>query len=72
VWFGDRVPVAVVKSLCKSLIAAGVPLRAIRRFAVGNDWRAKVIEVGGSPQHTTGRTLTAADVDHASDFPRAR
>lgn len=71
IWFGDQVSLEDVRTVADALLKAGVQLRAIRRFHVGNDWRAKVIEVGASPQHVSGPTLTIAVVDSASDFPRA-
>jgi hypothetical protein len=71
IWFGDQVSIEDVRTVADALLKAGVQLRAIRRFHVGNDWRAKVIEVGASPQHASGPTLTILAVDSASNFPRA-
>ena len=50
-WFGDRVSLDDVKLVADALISGGVQLRAIRRFNMGSDWHAKVIEIGASPQH---------------------
>lgn len=71
-WFGDRVPIRDVKLIAKALMAGGVPLQAIRRFKTGSDWRAVVVQVGASPQHSSDKPLTVADIESAADFPRAR
>jgi hypothetical protein len=71
VWFGDNVALSDVKTLTKALLSAGVQIRAVRRFAVGNDWRAKVIEIGSSPSHVADPPLSVAALNSATDFPRA-
>lgn len=71
IWFGDGVALSDMRAVANALIQNGVSLRAIRRFTIGNDWRAKVIEIGASPAHVTGATLTAAEVNATSSFPRA-
>jgi hypothetical protein len=70
-WFGDRVNLSDVKLVAGALVSGGVQLRAIRRFNVGGDWHAKVIEIGASPQHVSDTTLTVREIDAARDFPRA-
>jgi hypothetical protein len=71
VWFGDNVDLENVKTVADALLRAGVHLRAVRRFTDGSGWKAKVIEVGSSPQHLTGPDLKMSTVDSARDFPRA-
>ncbi len=72
IWFGDAVQLPDVKKIATALIQNGVQIRAIRRFSDGGGAKAKIVEVGASPQHIAGRVLTVADLRLVKDFPRAR
>lgn len=72
IWFGDAVQLTDVKKIATALIQNGVQIRAIRRFNDGRGARAKLVEVGASPQHVAGRPLTVADLRLVKDFPRAK
>jgi hypothetical protein len=71
IWFGDEVSLAQVKKVAMALLGVHASLRAIRKFAVSNDWHAKIIEVGSDPSLAGGRTLSASEVEQAKVFPQA-
>lgn len=72
IWFGDSVSIDDVKSIADAMLRASIQLRAIRRFPDGSGIKSQWIEIGASPQHTTGPILTSAKVRAANDFPRAK
>lgn len=72
IWFGDQVAMSDIKLVANAMLKGGVAIRAIRRYEAKSDWWAKVIEIGSSPDHTTGHVLTPQEVNAASDFPRGK
>ncbi|NEP40819.1 MAG: glycoside hydrolase family protein, partial [Okeania sp. SIO2H7] len=70
IWFSSRVKIDDVKLVAKTLINAGVKIKAIRPFAEGGYFSEKLIRVGADPQMEERSPLTLTQVRQASKFTR--
>jgi hypothetical protein len=69
-WFGDRVAIGDAKLIAETLVAGGVKIRAVKRFAVPARTNESIIEIGASEASKDNPPLSLITIAQALDFPR--
>ena len=69
VWIGDSVTLDQAKFVALTLLRAGVPLRAIRRFRDGSGPKALLIEIGSDRAVQNSPLLTVQQIQNMNELP---